>query len=115
MPHSNLPPIDPAVAVLVGSVRRALGQPAPTPDPSHISTLAPRIATLAVAHRLVGCLTADPHVGPYLNQNFIDRSRDHTIELLLEISRVLERLSQAGVPAIPLKGPLLAARVFGKP
>lgn len=115
MPDSDAPPLDPAVAIIVGSVRRALGQPAPAPSPAQVATLAPRLASLAMAHRLGGCLMADPDVGPYLNQKSTDRSRDRTISLLLEISRILERLSQAGVPAIPLKGPLLTARLVGNP
>lgn len=114
MPDSSAPPIDPAVAIIVGSVRRALGQRAAIPDPNAISAFAPQIATLARFHRLSGCLAEDPDIATHLTQTPIGRARDRTITLLVELSRVIQRLALAGVPAIPLKGPLLSARLLGR-
>jgi Uncharacterised nucleotidyltransferase len=114
-PQTSRLAIDPAVAVLVGSIRRALGHPTKPPAPDAVAALAPRLSALASWHRLGGCLAADPCLAPSLPESTTAPARNRTIQLLLETSRVLDRLAQAGIPAIPLKGPLLSARLLGNP
>jgi hypothetical protein len=42
-------------------------------------------------------------------------ARERSARALVELTTILRRLAGADVPAIPLKGPLLSARLFGDP
>jgi Uncharacterised nucleotidyltransferase len=104
-----------AFAVLSGTIRRTLGLPSDRPDSDAIVELGKQVQTLARWHRVRGFLEADPYARAFLEVpgGHKDPARSSAIVRLVELSRILGRLRSAGVPAIPLKGPLLSERLYG--
>lgn len=114
---ADLPPPTPAFAILLGTLRRALGVPAEHPDPRTVLHTGRQVRALARWHRVRGFLEADPETRAFLQLpgQPAEPARAAARGALLELAGILGQLDSSGVPVIPLKGPLLAARLYGDP
>jgi hypothetical protein len=84
----------------------------------------PRLFLLAEEHGVLAQLAASlndrnaPSVSEEIQQNLLERRRAQnfqTLRLTGELFRLLELLSANGVPALVIKGPVLAVQAYGDP
>jgi putative nucleotidyltransferase-like protein len=84
----------------------------------------PRLLLLAEEHGALAPLAArlhecnEPVIPPEINQTLLERHREQnfqTLRLTAELFRLLELFSANGVPALVIKGPVLAVQAYGDP
>lgn len=97
-------------------LRRALGQKLELSDPGD-AALARRVRALAAWHRVTGFLEADPGARPFLHTPGAEpgAARMGALAAILDLGTLVRLLHDARIPVVPLKGPLLSARLFGDP
>lgn len=108
---------DPAVEVVLQVIRPALGQRVEQPRSADDVALARRVYELAIWHRVTGFFEADAVGRHYLAAANAPpmAARTRAIAALRQLRSLLEALESEGIPVVPLKGPLLSARLFGDP
>lgn len=115
--HPSSAATDPAVEVVLQVLRAALGQRLERPRPSDDIALARRVYELSIWHRVAGFLEADAAAQHYLDAADAPpmAARTRAMAALRQLRSLLDALDSEGIPVVPLKGPLLSARLFGDP
>jgi len=101
----------------------------PVPDPEKLSVLLPavdwsRLLPLVEDHGVMGHLNASLHklgdsaVPSSFKQTLVDRQREqifYTLKLSAELFRILDQFASEKIPALVVKGPVLAMQAYGDP
>lgn len=107
----------PAFQTVVATVRGALNQEVPTlpeedPDWELVRSIARRHHVIPLVYEGLSAADASSSALPSLRE-YVQRNTKRNLQLARELIRIVEDFEDAGVRAIPFKGPVLAVLAYG--